>query len=158
MLEKTLNTDQTNLKQLEADKDELKSKIRETEQEIKQIKTDIEDLQAKQAEVTVELDEIKKRSSKSTKTLDKIVKEIAAWVRFLSFLLLYKCVLTHSLLLSSEQNDMIERLGAERASIYRRCKIEDLELPLEDGSLEDVPLEVLDVCHSSFLASARLCD
>lgn len=69
---------------------------------------------------------------------------------FLSFLLVHGCVLTHPLLLSSEQNDTIERLGAERASIYRRCKIEDLELPLEDGSLENVPLEVLDVCHSSF--------
>lgn len=40
-----------------------------------------------------------------------------------------------------EQNDEIRRQSSERFSIYRRCKVEDIELPLESGSLKNVPLE-----------------
>ena len=36
--------------------------------------------------------------------------------------------------------DTIEKLAAERTSIYRRCRLEDIELPLEKGSLEKVPI------------------
>jgi structural maintenance of chromosome 1 len=42
------------------------------------------------------------------------------------------------------QNDEIERLAAERFSLYRRCKLEDIDLPLEKGSLDDIPIE--EVC------------
>ena len=40
-----------------------------------------------------------------------------------------------------QQNDEIRRQSSERFSIYRRCKVEDIDLPLESGSLEDVPLD-----------------
>ena len=39
------------------------------------------------------------------------------------------------------QNDSIERLGVERAVIYRRCKFEDIDIPLVHGSLDSVPME-----------------
>lgn len=41
----------------------------------------------------------------------------------------------------SEQNDEIRRQSSERFAIYRRCKVEDIDLPLESGSLADVPLD-----------------
>ncbi|KDN52242.1 hypothetical protein K437DRAFT_221032 [Tilletiaria anomala UBC 951] len=37
-------------------------------------------------------------------------------------------------------NDTIEKLGAERAMLYRRCRLEDIDLPLVKGSLTKVPL------------------
>ncbi|WFD32401.1 Structural maintenance of chromosomes protein 1 [Malassezia sp. CBS 17886] len=39
------------------------------------------------------------------------------------------------------RNDEIEQLDAERAAIYRRCRLEAIDLPLQTGSLADVPLE-----------------
>ena len=50
---------------------------------------------------------MKKASSKSTKSYDRTIKEIA----------------TH--------NDNIEKYASERFAIYRRCKLEEIDLPLE---------------------------
>lgn len=35
----------------------------------------------------------------------------------------------------------MEKLDSERSSIFRRCKLEQIELPMEKGSLDDVSLE-----------------
>jgi len=48
------------------------------------------------------------------------------------------------------QNDEIRRQSSERFTIYRRCKVEDIELPLSTGSLAQVPLE--EVCSVAELA------
>lgn len=39
------------------------------------------------------------------------------------------------------QNDEIEKLALERSSIYRRCRLENVQLPLKTGNLRDVPME-----------------
>lgn len=44
------------------------------------------------------------------------------------------------------QNDDIEKSASERFAIYRRCKLEEIRLPLVSGSVDDVPLE--EVCPS----------
>ncbi|KAF8917513.1 Structural maintenance of chromosomes protein 1, partial [Haplosporangium bisporale] len=36
---------------------------------------------------------------------------------------------------------LVEKLDSERSSIFRRCKLEQIELPMEKGSLDDVSLE-----------------
>ena len=46
------------------------------------------------------------------------------------------------------QNDEIEKLSSERFAIYRRCKLEEIELPLEKGSLDTISI---DVSFRSFL-------
>jgi hypothetical protein len=51
-----------------------------------------------------------------------------------------------NLYMDHEQNDEIRRQSSERFSIYRRCKVEDIELPLESGSLKNVPLEEVSCC------------
>ncbi|KAI8611046.1 condensin complex subunit SMC1 [Chytriomyces sp. MP71] len=38
----------------------------------------------------------------------------------------------------------VDRMNAERMSIFRRCKLEEVELPLVNGSLTEVDLEELD--------------
>lgn len=40
-----------------------------------------------------------------------------------------------------EQNDEIERLASERFNIYRRCKLEDIDLPLRAGDISSVPID-----------------
>lgn len=39
------------------------------------------------------------------------------------------------------QNDEIEKLGLERSAIYRRCRLEEVQLPLIEGNLKNVPME-----------------
>lgn len=39
------------------------------------------------------------------------------------------------------QNDEIEKLALERSSIYRKCRLEEIRLPLQTGNLRNVPME-----------------
>lgn len=39
------------------------------------------------------------------------------------------------------QNDEIEKLALERSSIYRKCRLEEIRLPLLAGNLRNVPME-----------------
>jgi len=39
------------------------------------------------------------------------------------------------------QNDQIEALSMERMSLYRKCRLEEINLPLKSGSLRNVPME-----------------
>ena len=39
------------------------------------------------------------------------------------------------------QNDEIEKLGLERSSIYRKCRLDEMRLPLVAGNLKNVPME-----------------
>ena len=39
------------------------------------------------------------------------------------------------------QNDEIEKLALERSSIYRKCRVEEVKLPLLQGHLKNVPME-----------------
>jgi len=39
------------------------------------------------------------------------------------------------------QNDEIEKLALDRSSIYRKCRLEEISLPLLEGNLKNVPME-----------------
>lgn len=39
------------------------------------------------------------------------------------------------------QNDQIEALSMERASLYKKCRLEEINLPLKRGNLRNVPME-----------------
>jgi structural maintenance of chromosome 1 len=99
---------------------------------------------------TEELEQVRKSGGKASRVLEKALKEIASCVRLVSVSFRF---------LSSEadalepQNDEIERLAAERFSLYRRCKLEDIDLPLEKGSLDDIPIEEVRLLSSLFLLS-----
>ena len=45
------------------------------------------------------------------------------------------------------QNDEIEKLGLERSAIYRKCRLDEIKLPLVAGNLKNVPME--EVCTSA---------
>lgn len=40
-----------------------------------------------------------------------------------------------------DQNDEIQRLGHERSGLYRKCRLEEIKLPLVSGNLKNVPME-----------------
>lgn len=39
------------------------------------------------------------------------------------------------------QNDEIEKFSLERSSLYRKCRLEEIKLPLLSGNLKHVPME-----------------
>ncbi|KAH9061732.1 cohesin complex subunit psm1 [Lactarius deliciosus] len=41
----------------------------------------------------------------------------------------------------TSRNDEIERLGLERSGLYRKCRLEEIKLPLVSGNLKNVPME-----------------
>lgn len=63
------------------------------------------------------VDEMRERSRKAQKTLDRVIKEIATW------------------------NDEILKYASDRHAIYRRCRLEEIDLPLVKGRLDKVPIE-----------------
>lgn len=40
-----------------------------------------------------------------------------------------------------DQNDEIEKFALERSSIYRKCRVEEVRVPLLKGHLKNVPME-----------------
>ena len=46
------------------------------------------------------------------------------------------------------QNDQIEALSMERTSLYRKCRLEEINLPLKSGNLKNVPMEEVSL-HSN---------
>jgi len=63
------------------------------------------------------VDALRDSSRQTQRTLDKALKEIA------------------------ERNDDIEQSGSNRHAIYRRCRLEEIDLPLLSGDLSRVPLD-----------------
>ncbi|KAG2124257.1 hypothetical protein BD769DRAFT_1653050 [Suillus cothurnatus] len=63
------------------------------------------------------VDQAKKTHTKAAKILDLALKEIGL------------------------KNDDIEKLALERSATYRKCRLEDIKLPLLEGNLKNVPME-----------------
>lgn len=94
------------------------------EEELQSLNEDIEAVRGEKTalqdaltERESELEETKRVASKATKRFDKQIKEIGTL------------------------NDLIEKHASDRFGIYRRCTLEEIDLPLLKGSLDRVPAE-----------------
>ena len=58
-------------------------------------------------------------SRQTSRALDKALKDIAGW------------------------NDEIVKSASDRHAIYRRCRLEEIDLPLDRGRLDKIPLEAV---------------
>lgn len=81
------------------------------------MKEELATLQEVLEEKTKAVEQVKKTTSKAAKVLDQALKEIAI------------------------ANDEIEKLALDRSSIYRKCRLEEIKLPLKEGNLKNVPME-----------------
>jgi len=68
---------------------------------------------------------------KTQRALDRALKEIAVW------------------------NDEIEKSGSSRTAIYRKCRMDEIDLPLEEGDLSSVPIEEVRQTWRHALTSER---
>lgn len=141
----TISTDRerAGLETYEKEKESLRTEIAEIEEQIEGLRVTLTELNEVYDAATAALEEVKKAASKSNKVVDKAWKEIAAWVGKST---------SDSLRAATDcvpvQNDEIEKLSSERFALYRRCKLEDIDLPLSVGSLDDVPIEEVRLHHA----------
>ncbi|TBU39664.1 condensin complex subunit SMC1 [Dichomitus squalens] len=112
-----LNTEGGTLARLEEERAEAQNQIAEAEEAIRTLQEELKELTEELEEKTKRVEEVKKTTNRAAKVLDQALKEIA----------------TH--------NDEIEKLGLERSSIYRKCRLDEIKLPLVAGNLKNVPME-----------------
>ncbi|KAG5644198.1 hypothetical protein DXG03_008861 [Asterophora parasitica] len=116
-LETVLATERANLSKHESQKVALREEIATYETAIEDLKAELAQVQETFDEKTKAVEAVKKTTTKASKVLDLALKEIAT------------C------------NDEIEKFALERSSIYRKCRLEEIKLPLLQGNLRNVPME-----------------
>ena len=122
---------------LQGEKTAAEQELVAVEEEIEAMRDELKTLEDEAASKVTVTEQLKKTSSKSNSAFQKAMKEISGWVSPL--------LVCSSIAQTWRQNDDIERFASERFSVFRRCKLEEIDLPITAGSLEDVPIE--EVCN-----------
>ncbi|KAL5522775.1 hypothetical protein ACEPAG_8793 [Sanghuangporus baumii] len=117
MLDAAINAERAAIKKHEAEKQALQEEIDQLQESILELQEELKELNEVLEAKTKELDVVKKNTSRVSKVLDQALKEIAS------------------------KNDEIEKLASDRSSIYRKCRLEEIRLPLRSGNLKNVPIE-----------------
>ncbi|PPQ70346.1 hypothetical protein CVT25_000126 [Psilocybe cyanescens] len=116
-LDSLIEVERVNLANLEEQKIAAEKDIEASETVVAKLKEELGSVQEILDEKSKVVDQVKKTALKSSKVLDQALKEIAL------------C------------NDEIEKLALERSAIYRKCRLEEIKLPLLEGDLKRVPME-----------------
>ncbi|KAG1809191.1 P-loop containing nucleoside triphosphate hydrolase protein [Suillus subaureus] len=116
-LRNAADDEQRKVAELEEKKRTIQVEITEAQEGIAQLREMLQDLNDVLEEKNKHVDQAKKTHTKAAKILDQALKEIGL------------------------KNDEIEKLALERSATYRKCRLEDIELPLLEGNLKNVPME-----------------
>ena len=152
-----LNTEGTTLARLEEERIEAQNQIAEAEEAIKTLQEELKELTEDIEEKTKRVEEVKKTTNRAAKVLDQAIKEIATHVS--SGSVDYACARVRRAELGL-QNDEIEKLGLERSAIYRKCRLDEIKLPLVAGNLKNVPMEEVSLkgaFDDHYSPSGRIC-
>lgn len=129
-LRKGIKEAEENVKTRQSGKAELEQEVQALEKRLETLKQKLDEANTKFEEVRSKLDEVREAARRTQRDLDRSLKEIAAW------------------------NDEIEKSASDRHAIFRKCRLEEIDLPLAKGSLDKVPL--LEVSND-FLFYWRIC-
>ncbi|KAJ3029322.1 UNVERIFIED_CONTAM: Structural maintenance of chromosomes protein 1 [Siphonaria sp. JEL0065] len=91
--------------------------------------------------LTKKLEAVKTSLEATTKKFDEKRKEVEAAKK--SVTALQKNMEGYLKVIHTKQSQ-VERINAERLSIFRKCKLEEIDLPLLRGSLKNISLEEMD--------------
>ncbi|KAK0449845.1 condensin complex subunit SMC1 [Desarmillaria tabescens] len=116
-LEGVISTEEGVLEKLKDQKEAAENDISNSEAMIASLKEELTTLQSTLEEKTRHVDQVKRTTLKASKVLEQALKEITL------------------------RNDEIEKLALERSAIYRKCRLEEIKLPLLEGNLRNVPME-----------------
>ncbi|KAK4689768.1 structural maintenance of chromosome 1, partial [Tremellales sp. Uapishka_1] len=116
-LESTVAKEKRNEDKLRQSQKDLLAEIGGAQDEIKALQSRLSDSQTTYEEATRKVEETRDAARRKQRELDSALKEIAGW------------------------NDEIEKSASDRHAIYRKCRLEEIDLPLLKGSLDKVPIE-----------------
>ncbi|KAJ3036857.1 Structural maintenance of chromosomes protein 1 [Rhizophlyctis rosea] len=119
-LEAAIKTDRKAVKELEKERKAFEESSAELQSEIEKIQEDIDALKEELEQKNEDVTKAKKEVSKLNKEIEGRNKAISA------------------------KESEIEKHCAERFSIFRRCRLEEIDLPLEDGVIADITLEEIE--------------
>ncbi|KAF8869575.1 cohesin complex subunit psm1 [Gymnopilus junonius] len=112
-LEVLINNEKANLTKLKEQRVAAERDIAASETVVSNLKEELIGWQEVLDEKTKVVEHVKKTGMKASKVLDQALKEIAT------------C------------NDEIEKLALERSALYRKCRLEEIKLPLLEGDLKN---------------------
>jgi structural maintenance of chromosome 1 len=115
-LKKTIKTEKNNITSRQEQKVELEQEIKDLEKALEKLRKKLQESITIQEEASDKVERARDAARKMQKELDKALKQIAGW------------------------NDEIEKSSSDRHAIYRRCRLEEIDIPLVEGSLDKVPL------------------
>lgn len=116
-MEQTFKVDTEALQQLELESSNLAERIEKTKQELDTLNHDLEQKSATEEEKRQTVEELRRKLEGKGHDVESYLKEIGKF------------------------EAEIEKVSAERVAIFRKCKLEDIELPLSRGSMEDVIMD-----------------
>ncbi|KAJ3109189.1 Structural maintenance of chromosomes protein 1 [Phlyctochytrium planicorne] len=119
-LKEAIVEDENMFATLQESKEEHEADAQELQERLDAVEASKAEHDAKMADAKAAIEDAKKALAKANKEVEAVNKTIA----------------------STEAK--IEKLNAEQLSILRRCKLEEIDIPLENGSMEDLSLEDLD--------------
>lgn len=117
-LEQLYNEDTSELEQLRRGASAATERIQETKQKIKELEARVKEqtaLEDEQRDVVVA--QLRQELERKGKNVEAYLKEVA------------------------KVEAEAEKAEAERVSLFRKCKLEDIELPLSRGSMEDIIID-----------------
>jgi len=121
-LRATSEKEEANVETLRASKQEIEEQLEQLQSEIDRQRRRLGDATEAYDAATKTVEELRDGARKAQKRLDRALKEIAGW------------------------NDEIERSASDRHAIYRRCRLEEIDLALVSGRLDRVPIEEVRSC------------
>lgn len=98
-------------------KEQIEREIEGLQAEIEKAEAKLEKAKEAAQAVSEDVEAARNAAKRAQRDLDTALKEIASW------------------------NDEIERSASDRHAIYRRCRLEDIDLPLNRGDLNKVPID-----------------
>lgn len=130
-LQSALDREKRSVRELRQRRKQIEEEIEGLKQEIERQKDKLQKAVETAEAVGQEVEDARNAMKQSQRDLDSALKKIASW------------------------NDEIERSASDRHAIYRRCRLEDIDLPLNAGNLNKVPIDdsnlemQMDVDHDS---------
>ena len=131
-LRSTVESTRANVKACRSTRQTLTDELSVLQSEIERQREKLDDALAAFKATSGKVDELRDGSRKTQRALDKALKEIAGW------------------------NDEIEKHASDRHAIYRRCRFEEIDLPLVSGRLDRVPIEEVGIVQCTDIDMYRM--
>ena len=115
-LQSTIEKAEEGIAEQENQRTKFQRQSEKLEREVERARSKLEKARNDLSEINQKVDEARDQLRKAQRSLDKTSKETSTW------------------------NDEIARSASDRHAIFRRCRLEEIDLPLLSGDLDKVPL------------------